>query len=187
MPMTQTRISLSDFVVEMKALIDQGSYQEKLHRFLLETRIEDACLEPCIRFEPGKYTRHLVFKSPEVEVLILCWDRGQMAPVHGHEGELCWARVERGRLRFRNYREIQSDPLVIEPVGEAVDGGEGHLDGPADIHSVENPVDFGGPAVSLHVYSKPYDQCDIYDVKLGKKRRVQLRYDSVGDRVALPE
>ena len=31
--------------------------------------------------------------------------------------------------------------------------------------------------MSLHVYVKPYDECDIYDVARGEVRRVRLTYD----------
>jgi len=30
---------------------------------------------------------------------------------------------------------------------------------------VANPTSFGARAVTLHVYSKPYDTCEVYDVK----------------------
>ena len=44
-----------------------------------------------------------------------------------------------------------------------VTGDKGFLDGPAEIHSVENI--FNEPAVSLHIYAKPFDACDIYDLE----------------------
>jgi hypothetical protein len=34
-------------------------------------------------------------------------------------------------------------------------------------------------AVSVHVYSRPYDECDLYDSVEGPVRRVRLQYDSV--------
>ena len=52
----------------------------------------------------------------------------------------------------------------------------GFLDGPADIHSVENLFDKF--ATSLHVYAKPYDACDIYDTDNGKIERMKLSYYS---------
>jgi len=93
---------------------------------------------------------------------------------------LCWARVEQGRLRFTNYREESRAPLRVLTVGGAVEGGPGYLDGPADLHAIENPTEFGADAVSLHVYSRPYEECDIYDLDAGLVRRVQLRYDPPG-------
>ncbi|MGH7318739.1 MAG: hypothetical protein ACRELA_03805, partial [Candidatus Rokuibacteriota bacterium] len=75
----------------------------------------------------------------------------------------------------------------LEPLGPPVDGTRGHLDGPADIHAVENPDGFGDDAVSVHVYSRPYEECDIYDLAHGVVRRVGLDYDSMpADPTALP-
>ena len=178
--MTTTRLmTLAAFTDEMKDLVRHGVDQKSVHRFLIESRIECATLAPLVRFEEGRYTRHLVYKNREVELLVLCWPSGSRAPVHGHEGELCWARVERGRLRFTNYRETSRTPLRVLPVGDALDGAPGYLDGPADLHAVENPAEFGAEAISLHVYCRPYDECDIYDLAAGLVRRVKLRYDSV--------
>ena len=70
----------------------------------------------------------------------------------------------------------RQSPLRLAPGGPPVDGKPGHVDGPADIHAVET---VGADAVSLHVYVKPYDECDIYDLAQGVVRRVQLTYDSV--------
>ena len=53
----------------------------------------------------------------------------------------------------------------------------GFLDGPADIHSVENIT--GEFATSLHVYAKPYDACDIYDIEKGTVDRIKLSYHSI--------
>jgi len=178
--MTPARfITMAAFTDEIKDLVQHGFDRRDVHRFLAETRIEHASLAQHVSFEDGRYTRHLVHKSSEVELLVLCWPRGSRAPVHGHEGELCWARVERGRLRFTNYRETSRVPLHVLPVGGALEGGPGYLDGPADLHAVENPKEFDADAVSLHIYSRPYDECDIYDLAAGLVRRVRLRYDSV--------
>ena len=33
------------------------------------------------------------------------------------------------------------------------------------IHQVVNPTSFGSRAVTLHIYSMPFDTCEIYDLK----------------------
>ena len=58
-----------------------------------------------------------------------------------------------------------------------IKGEKGYLDGPADIHSVENV--YNEPAVSLHIYAKPFSECDIYCLDSGKIKRVELAYDSM--------
>ena len=47
-----------------------------------------------------------------------------------------------------------------------------------------NPASLEEDAVSLHVYCRPYDECDIYDTERGAVRRVQLVYDSVPSHLA---
>jgi len=174
---TPRYVAMDEFVSELDSFASRGLPPDEVHAYLAATLIEPATLEPYLRFHDGHYTRNLIHKVELFELLLICWDIGQAAPIHGHEGENCWARVERGRLRFCNYREVSERPLVLEQAGDPIDGGVGHLDGPADIHSVENPDTFGGRAASLHLYSKPFAECDIYD--RGEKRRVRLAYDSM--------
>jgi sulfonate transport system ATP-binding protein len=178
------RMVMAEFVREIRRLCGSGLDPHAVARFLAGTRIEPASLDPYVRFAAGRYTRHLVHKDRDVELLVLCWGRGARAPIHGHEGELCWARVERGRLRFTSYREESRAPLRLVVLGPPVDGGPGHVDGPADIHAVENPAALDEDAVSVHVYSRPYDECDIYDLAQGAVRRVRLDYDSVPSHLA---
>ena len=179
-----TSLSMAEFVREVRKRCEGNLDPREMSRFLVTSRIAPASLDEFVRFAPGRYARHLVHKDRDVEVLVLCWAQGATAPIHGHEGEYCWARVERGRLAFRSYRETSRAPLSLEPLGGEVHGGPGHVDGPADIHSVENPAALGEDAVSVHVYCRPYDECDIYDAADGTVRRVRLSYDSVPPHLA---
>lgn len=177
MPARETPIE--PFVENLKQLLRQGFYTAAIHRFLETTLIAPASLQPYVSYRPDRYTRNLIYKSDDFELLAICWNVGQKAPVHGHEGERCWSRVEKGMLCFTNYREAYKKPLVLERLAEPAYGRRGHLDGPADIHEVENPGSSGELAVSLHLYARPYDQCDIYDLAKGEKRRVKLVYDTM--------
>ena len=38
---------------------------------------------------------------------------------------------------------------------------------------------FDEDAISLHVYAKPFSECDIYNLDTGKIDRVELAYDSI--------
>ena len=126
-------------------------------------------------FDNDKYTRHLIHKDDDFEILIMCWRPGHKAPIHGHEGEKCFMRVERGSLLFTNYDLISKDPLELTKI-DSVKGEVGYLDGPADIHSVENVFDEN--SITFHIYSKPYSECDIFDLKTGSTYRKKLEYDT---------
>ena len=186
MAATPAFMPMADLVDEIGRLTSAGLDAGRMQQLLSSTLVEPTSLDAFVRFEAGRYTRHLVHKNAEVEILVLCWAEGSRAPIHGHEGELCWARVERGILSFTDYREVSRQPLKVTPVAPAFVGGRGHVDGPADLHAVENPPNFGEPAVSLHVYARPYDECDVYDLEEGTVRRVRLSYDSVPTGITPP-
>jgi NitT/TauT family transport system ATP-binding protein len=181
-----TPVTMAAFVDTLERIAADRLDPRQVQAYLQQTPVAPAALEPYLVFRPGGYTRNLVHRTSAFEVLVICWDVGQRAPVHGHEGEFCWARIERGRLRFTTYRVESEDPLVVTPTGPPVDAEPPYLDGPADIHAVENPVEFGMPAATLHVYARPYDACDVYDLALGVRKRVTLGYDTIDGQPVAP-
>jgi len=174
-----TRVTMDRFVDELQDLARSGFAPDTVHDYMARTLIDEASLERFISYRDDRYTRNLIVKNDAFELLVICWNVGQSAPIHGHEGEHCWARVERGTLRFSNYRVDQEQPLAVTKLA-TLDGCAGHLDGPAEVHAVENCTEFATPSASLHLYSKPFDECDIYDLERRAIRRVALAYDTVG-------
>ena len=173
------QVTVEELVRDLKSFAVKNFQKEVVDAYLTQTRLDQASLDQYVSYCEDRYTRHLIHKDEDFELLIICWAAGQAAPIHGHEGELCWARVERGKLRFSDFNILSEEPLRLERVGEPMDGSTGFLDGPAEIHAVENPVGFGENAASLHLYSKPYSQCDVYDSLTGPRRRVSLSYDTI--------
>ena len=108
--------------------------------------------------------------------MVVCWPPKISAPIHGHEGEKCWARVEDGELQISNYEKVSSNPLELIKTKQR-SCLPGYLDGPAEIHSVENLTNEF--ATSLHVYARPYDACDVYDLEKGTVNRLKLGYHSI--------
>ena len=122
-------------------------------------------------YKDSKYARHLVHKEKDFEILIVCWKPGQAAPIHGHEGEKCWMRIESGALQISNYQLDSISPLKLTMSG-LTKGEVGYLDGPAEIHSVENIYEES--AISLHIYAKPF-RTICYKIKIKEKRIFKRR------------
>jgi predicted metal-dependent enzyme (double-stranded beta helix superfamily) len=175
-------VAIDQLIGDLKGFARKGFPAAEVKGYLGETLIEPTALERYLHRSEAHYTRNLVHKDEDFEILVICWSSGQKAPIHGHEGELCFARVERGTLRFSNYSLLSEDPVRLEPMGAPIDGSVGFLDGPADLHAVDNAPDLGADAVSLHVYSRPYAECDIYESDRGPRRRVKLAYDTIDGR-----
>ena len=85
------------------------------------------------------------------------------------------ARVESGTLQICNYEQKSLNPLLLKRV-EKVLCVPNYLDGPAEIHSVENLS--SESAISLHIYAKPFDSCDVYNLKDNKIDRLKMQYYS---------
>jgi len=143
-------------------------------KLLQELALPPAALERYTFFAPRCYTRNCIYKTPQFELLLLCWQPGQASAVHGHEGQLCWMRVVAGALTFINYTD-HSNGQLLETSRAA--GGAGFVDGPAYIHAVQNQTN--QPALSLHLYARPFQECTVYEVDQNLSRRQALTYHSI--------
>lgn len=155
--------------------VDQVKALLKSMPFSLES------LKPYIFFSDQSYTRNLIFKRPSFEILLLCWTSGQVSPIHGHEGEKCWMRVEQGELEFTNYNVKEFNGKIRIEESTKLTGPVGFVDGPAVIHKVENLT--SKPAMSLHLYARPFSKCDIFDEKKQIKQKTNLRYTSISGKI----
>jgi cysteine dioxygenase len=152
-------------------------------RYLAQNPVEPASLQPYLFYEPTHYTRNLVYKCDMFEVIAVCWDVGQASQVHNHQGQNCWMAAPLGRLAVQNYELLRSDDrgfcelraanrVVMDP------GHPAHVDPAQPIHSVLNLAEFNQRAMSLHVYSLPYDRCIVYAPERNAYWEVPLSYDS---------
>ena len=62
-------MAMTDFVREVRARCDGAIDPAEMGRVLAANRIEAASLDGFVRFAPGRYTRHLVHKDRDVEIL----------------------------------------------------------------------------------------------------------------------
>ena len=162
-------------IERLKEFAHQDFPVPEVSSYLLNLNLNENEIKKYSFNKENYYTRNLIHKDTDFELMVICWPPNTSAPIHGHEGEKCWARVQEGQLQICNYEEISSDPLDLNMI-QRLSCSPGFLDGPADIHSVENLSDKF--ATSLHVYAKPYDACDIYDTDNGKIERMKLSYYS---------
>ena len=167
---------LNTVINKLKEFSKEDFPVPEVSSYLLNLNIDQEELKKYLLRADDHYTRNLIHRDRDFEIMIICWPPNTSAPIHGHEGEKCWARVQDGNLQICNYEEVSSSPLKLNMIQE-LSCAPGFLDGPADIHSVENITEEF--ATSLHVYAKPYDACDIYDIEKGTVDRIKLSYHSI--------
>ena len=171
---------VNELITRLTDFAEKDFPVEGVSSYIQSLPLNHKSLKKYIFFRKNFYTRNLIHREKDFEILTICWPKQTDAPIHGHEGEKCWARVEKGNLHIGNYQMLSNSPLKLNMINE-LSCDAGYLDGPADIHSVKNiSEDF---STSLHIYAKPYEACDIYDLEKGMIERKKLGYYSIGGKI----
>ncbi len=142
-------------------------------------------LKPYLLWDRQHYTRNLIDKTPLYELIAICWEVGQASSIHNHKDQNCWMAVPIGRLLVQNYRVLKQDldagACDLEPSSqvEMNPGNPLAVDPDEPVHKVFNPPEFGERAVSLHVYSRPFDSCVVYSDEQHKCGEIKLHYNTM--------
>jgi len=176
---------IGDLVEQLCALDASSFTRETVLGEIGRDIIDPASMAPYLFFSGTHHTRNLIYRCDLFEIAAFGWEIGQAAPVHNHRGQECWMGITHGRLEVRNYRMLEIDPerrtCRLEPAdGYVLEPGHPAAVDPNDpIHSVTNRAEFGERAVSVHVYSKPIEWCEVYYPDQGRYMEMRLCYTSV--------
>jgi cysteine dioxygenase len=179
------RVSIDNFVRGLREIPDERFVCEPVYDYLSENPVEVDSIQKYLFWSEKFYTRNLIFKDDRFELMAICWERGQVSRVHNHCEQRCWMTVPIGRLKGQNF--------AIEAIDEATGycklretnsfelaeclAAKVELEEP--IHQILNLAEYDDRAVSLHIYSKPFDHCLSYCRDTDTFKDVQLFYSSV--------
>lgn len=176
-----TTVSLEGFVAALRAIPEEEFTDSRVLEAVTKNCVSMAAVEPYTVWKADRYTRSLIYRDDLFQVLVLCWNVGQASPVHDHAGQRCWMSLPQGRLEIANYsfkhgREIEF--IDAEIVGKH--DSDVHVDQCCSVHQIANRCAWCEPAVSLHVYSRPFDSCYIYDLATGQRELKPMVCDQYG-------
>lgn len=166
---------------------------ETVFPYLQAHRVRPESLRPYLYFSPGSYTRNLIFKNDLFELIAICWEPGQASRIHNHRDQQCWMAVPIGKLKTQNFRVRERDPARHTCQLESTDSflmtpsAPGEVDREEPVHQVLNLAEFGERAVSLHIYSRPFNSCEVYSLEQGTYQDVPLHYTSEYGKVCQEE
>jgi len=182
----RTRIPIEEFTRKLRSFREEAFRPtDQIHRFLTEHPVESSSLAPYLTWHRQHYTRNLIDKTPLYELIAICWEVGQASSVHNHRDQNCWMAAPIGRLRVENYhldfQDIEAGKCRLEasnPV-ELTPDNPCAVDPNDPVHRVVNPREYNERAVSLHVYSRPFDSCVVYSPEQGTCGEIQLHYNTM--------
>ena len=178
-------VAIADFVAQLRKFPEPDfSRLDAIRDFLRSAPVEPQSLAPFLLWDRQHYTRNLIDKTPLYELIAICWEIGQGSSTHNHREQNCWMAVPIGRLMVQNYRVLFQDLQAGKCRLERTDMVEMNSANPmavdprAPVHRVYNPAEFNTRAVSLHVYSRPFDSCDVYSEEQGTCGPIRLYYNT---------
>jgi cysteine dioxygenase len=177
------QVPITDFVSELQRFPESAfDRTDQIVKFLQNTPVAPDTLAPYLTWDRQHYTRNLIDKTPLYELIAVCWEIGQGSSVHNHRDQNCWMAVPIGRLLVENYRvisqELSEGTCDLQPA-ETLEMNLTHpcaVDPEEPVHRVYNPSEFNQRAVSLHVYSRPFDSCVVYSPEQHTCGEIKLHY-----------
>jgi cysteine dioxygenase len=181
---TTDRLTITDWVKGLAAIPERGFTLKTVQDYIVSHAVLPETLDKYLFFSKGNYTRNLIFKNHVFECMTICWEIGQASRIHNHRGQNCWMAAPIGRLRVQNFRVDERDTsrgtchIIPTDTYEMDAAHPAHVNPLEPVHQVLNLAEFNQRAVSIHVYSKPFDICEVYQREKGTYSDVPLHYTS---------
>jgi cysteine dioxygenase type I len=180
------RVPIAALVRELRALPASAFDTTAPIRSLLASMpVEEASLAPYLNWDRQHYTRNLIDKTDIYELIAICWEVGQGSSVHNHRDQNCWMAAPMGKLLVENFHvgfqdiEAGKCQLHASNIVELTAANPCAVDPQEPVHRVVNPREANQRAVSLHVYSRPFDTCVVYSPEQGTCGSIRLHYNTV--------
>ncbi|MGA7219515.1 MAG: cysteine dioxygenase family protein [Candidatus Sulfotelmatobacter sp.] len=177
------QVPIQDFIQQLRKFPESAfDGTEAIRQFLQQMPLNADSLEPYLVWDRQHYTRNLIDKTPLYELIAICWEIGQVSSVHNHKDQNCWMAVPIGRLLVENFHVAHQDIAGGKCAIKATDTVEMNISQPCavdprePVHRVLNPREFNQRAVSVHVYSRPFDTCVVYSAEQGTCGEIALHY-----------
>jgi cysteine dioxygenase len=177
-------LGIHEWVKGLAAIPESDFTLDSVQNYILHHRVRPETLDKYCYFSKGNYTRNLIFKNTVFECMTVCWEIGQHSRVHNHRDQNCWMSVPIGRLRVQNYRVEHRDTahgtckILPTDIYEMDAAHPAYVNPIEPVHEVINATEYNQRAVSIHVYSKPFDSCEVYVRDRGTYSDVPLFYTS---------
>ena len=156
------------------------SWQDAIPLSVLNEELNktELCFEDfsrCISFGDKTYRRNLLQEGPAYHALVLCWRAGQRSPIHDHCASSCAVHVLKGIATETVFARTAYGLIFAMGTKELATGETiGSFD--SDIHQISNLQAPGEDLITLHLYSPPLLQMNLYSLT---DSRVETFYDPI--------
>ncbi|KAA0714514.1 Cysteine dioxygenase type 1 [Triplophysa tibetana] len=131
------------------------------------------------KFDQYRYTRNLVDEgNDKFNLMILCWGEGHGSSIHDHTDSHCFLKLLQGQLKETLFewpdQKLQGG-MLQKTQQILLENQCAYINDSIGLHRVEN-VSHTECAVSLHLYSPPFQTCQTFDQRTGHKNSVKMTF-----------
>ncbi|XP_060786791.1 cysteine dioxygenase type 1 isoform X1 [Neoarius graeffei] len=131
------------------------------------------------KFDQYRYTRNLVNEgNGKFNLMILCWGEGHGSSIHDHTDSHCFLKLLQGQLKETLFEWPDGkahDEMIQKSQHILRENQCAYINDSIGLHRVEN-VSHTECAVSLHLYSPPFQHCQTFDQRTGHKNTVKMTF-----------
>ncbi|XP_045184749.2 cysteine dioxygenase type 1-like isoform X2 [Mercenaria mercenaria] len=132
------------------------------------------------KWDVHRYTRNLVDAgNGKFNLMVLCWNEAQGSSIHSHADAHCFMKVLDGQVQEQLYdwpSESEGEKQMnLKAVSKYEKNQVAYICDDLGLHRVENPS-HSDKAVTLHLYSPPFDECASFDEKTGHKNMCKVTF-----------
>ncbi len=155
---------------------------DRILQWLSEATAQGSALAPPAAFDAGQpYTRTLLHKNANFELLALHWQTGTLTSLHDHGGKQCWFAVVAGNMTVENYRRVDDSTTAgyarVSRLGEML-LDPGAIDYRADDADVHRCIAVA-KTTTLHLYATPLGIYHVFDEQRNTIAETASNYDAI--------
>lgn len=125
------------------------------------------------------YTRNCIIETDSFELILLCWEKGQVTAIHDHGGEECWVYAIDGPFKEVIFSKKSETEMSQQKSTHIKQGGITFMVDFIGFHRLENTSD--ERSMSLHLYAKPIRSCQVFDEETSEFITKELAYNTIFD------
>ena len=114
-------------------------------------------------FSERQYSRNVLIRESQFEILIMCWKSGQRSLIHDHGGSFGVVKVLRGILTESVFVPALNG-MIKADASRDYQEGDIQVESPATIHQVSNLQPQSRNAISVHFYIPPLSTMNVYQL-----------------------
>ncbi|HEY8298564.1 MAG TPA: hypothetical protein VIG32_11155 [Candidatus Baltobacteraceae bacterium] len=132
--------------------------------------------------QPRAYTRTLLFRNDDFELLALYWPSGASTPIHDHGGRRCWLTLVDGAMQIENYLRTddgtrrgyaalaRQDDVALAP---------GDVDLRSNDRELHRCIALVPETTTFHIYARPLAEFNVFNHEAATYTECTPNYDKI--------